>query len=122
MGLLLLTWGFVLSFSECNCSDEGAVDNICNHVTGQCTCQPYVTGLTCGTCEQNAYNYTRAGCMPCNCDDDGSIDLQCHEVGWVPPDSYQQGTGGLCFSPSRGGLGLYLLCTAGIDPSLASPC
>lgn len=63
--------------TPCNCSSVGAVSNVCNNVTGYCNCRQYVTGKSCDSCEENAFNFTRSGCMPCNCDSDGSTDLQC---------------------------------------------
>lgn len=64
----------------CNCSSVGAINNVCNNMTGYCDCQPYVTGKLCDKCEQYAFNYTSSGCLPCNCDGDGSSDLQCDSV------------------------------------------
>ena len=75
---LLVMMSFILP--GCNCSGVGAVSNVCNNVTGYCDCQPYVTGKSCDRCEQNAYNYTKAGCLPCNCNLYGSTDLQCDSV------------------------------------------
>ena len=72
----------------CNCSSVGAVSNVCNNMTGYCDCQPYVTGKACGRCEQNAYNYTKFGCLPCNCDGGGSSDLQCDSVSAALPGSH----------------------------------
>lgn len=56
---------------------KGAFSNVCNNMTGYCNCRQYVTGKSCDRCEQNAFNFTRTGCMPCNCNSDGSTDLQC---------------------------------------------
>ena len=67
-------------FAACNCSMEGAFSNVCNNMTGYCNCRQYVTGKSCDRCEQNAFNFTRTGCMPCNCNSDGSTDLQCDPV------------------------------------------
>ena len=71
---------FHSSFPACICSSVGAVSNVCNNMTGSCFCQPYVTGRLCDRCEENAFNYTKYGCMPCNCNSDGSNDLQCDSV------------------------------------------
>ena len=70
----------VCILAACNCSSVGAVSNVCNNVTGYCNCRQYVTGKSCDSCEENAFNFTRSGCMPCNCDSDGSTDLQCDLV------------------------------------------
>lgn len=56
---------------------KGAFSNVCNNMTGYCNCRQNVTGKSCDRCEQNAFNFTRTGCMPCNCNSDGSTDLQC---------------------------------------------
>ena len=72
----------LLSFlvTGCNCSSVGAVNNVCNNMTGDCDCEPFVTGKSCDRCEQYAYNYTEFGCLPCNCSSFGSTDLQCDSV------------------------------------------
>lgn len=38
-------------FPACTCDGIGAFHNVCNHVTGDCVCKPYVTGMNCSACQ-----------------------------------------------------------------------
>ena len=49
--------------------------------SGQCLCQPGVTGLTCDRCKQDFYGFSLQGCSPCDCFQPGSITNQCDSIG-----------------------------------------
>lgn len=49
-------------FPACTCDGIGAFHNVCNHVTGDCVCKPYVTGMNCSACQvRNRWYYYEAG-------------------------------------------------------------
>ena len=41
----------------------GASSDICDKVTGQCTCKDHVVGRVCHECEDNYYNLQDTGCQ-----------------------------------------------------------
>ena len=66
---------------ECGCSATGAVGSECNVTSGQCECQPGVTGQTCNACQQDFYGFSDQGCAACDCFQPGSITNQCNANG-----------------------------------------
>ncbi|XP_066271321.1 laminin subunit alpha-2-like [Branchiostoma lanceolatum] len=52
---------------ECACDQSGSLSPICDQVTGECQCQPGITGRACDQC-QPRYALTERGCI--NCDDE----------------------------------------------------
>ncbi|XP_068694373.1 laminin subunit beta-1-like isoform X2 [Montipora foliosa] len=77
------TWGNATQqqCQACTCDETGAYHHVCNDVTGQCQCKPYVTGMNCSICEPYSYNFTSSGCTTCRCNTNGSLSLQCNESG-----------------------------------------
>lgn len=63
----------------CECSDFGAVNNLCNPVDGKCTCKPNYSGQLCDQCAVGYANATLM-CPPCECDRNGAIDENCDPV------------------------------------------
>ncbi|XP_042191375.1 laminin subunit beta-4 [Callorhinchus milii] len=54
---------------------------MCNQVTGQCPCLPYVFGNYCEQCAPNFWNLgSGRGCQPCYCDSRNSINTQCDQI------------------------------------------
>lgn len=52
----VLVW--LMSFySACQCSVLGSYQTPCNPVTGQCECQPGITGQRCDRCLSGAYDF-----------------------------------------------------------------
>ena len=47
---------------NCNCNPLGSTSNECDITTGQCQCQPGVTGLKCDTCMRYHYGFSSTGC------------------------------------------------------------
>jgi len=47
---------------RCNCNPIGSTNGQCDIVTGQCECQPGVTGLQCERCEVNFFGFSSSGC------------------------------------------------------------
>ncbi|KAM8831426.1 laminin subunit alpha-2 isoform 5-T5 [Spinachia spinachia] len=50
----------------CHCNSFGSKSFDCDE-TGQCRCQPGVTGPKCDRCSRGFYNFQEGGCTPCNC-------------------------------------------------------
>ena len=42
---------------ECNCDENGSVDNICNKLTGNCYCTNKYTGKQCSQCKNGYFGY-----------------------------------------------------------------
>ena len=52
------------TFSDCDCSNYGSVDNDCDPCTRLCTCKPNVTGRRCDECEAEHYGIEGGeGCL-----------------------------------------------------------
>lgn len=47
---------------RCNCHALGSTSGQCDIRTGQCECQPGVTGRHCDTCESNHFGFGSEGC------------------------------------------------------------
>lgn len=47
---------------RCNCHALGSTSGQCDIQTGQCECQPGVTGRHCDTCEGNHFGFGSEGC------------------------------------------------------------
>ena len=43
--------------SDCSCSEKGSISLICDKETGQCPCQPNVSGRQCETCQDGFKEY-----------------------------------------------------------------
>ncbi len=69
------------SFLDCNCHAVGSMDNVCDSITGQCSCKTNVVARDCSQCHIHTYNMSHDGCMPCTCNADGSNSLQCDDTG-----------------------------------------
>jgi hypothetical protein len=71
-------------YIECVCNKEGTTpgfEDTCNHVTGQCKCQPDVEGLQCDRCAEGYWNLgSGKGCQQCDCCEVGSEITICNQV------------------------------------------
>eukprot|EP00079_Xenopus_tropicalis_P035929 XP_017949700.1 PREDICTED: laminin subunit alpha-2 isoform X3 [Xenopus tropicalis] len=50
----------------CNCNSFGSKSFDCDD-SGQCRCQPGVTGKKCDHCDHGFYDFQEGGCTPCEC-------------------------------------------------------
>ncbi|KAK1879358.1 hypothetical protein KUDE01_027481, partial [Dissostichus eleginoides] len=66
---------------RCNCNPIGSTNGQCDITSGQCECQPGVTGGHCERCEENSFGFSASGCKPCDCDPEGSASAQCQDDG-----------------------------------------
>ncbi|KAI5940642.1 Usherin [Manis javanica] len=67
----------------CSCHATGAVNHICNSLTGQCVCQDAsITGQSCDHCEDLYFGFDpqTGRCQPCNCHVSGALNETCHLV------------------------------------------
>jgi laminin alpha 1/2 len=60
----------------CECSDHGAVNNVCDPATGKCICQPNFTGKLCNQCDIG-YTNVSLKCVSCDCNSNGSKNQNC---------------------------------------------
>ena len=67
-----LTTTNVNGCQPCLCSETGATSQLCNTVSGQCTCKSNVASRQCDRCVSGFFNLT-TGCMPCRCSVRGSV-------------------------------------------------
>lgn len=63
----------------CECSDHGAINNLCDPVNGMCTCKSNYVGQLCDSCAVGYANAT-IHCPPCECHLNGSIDEICDAI------------------------------------------
>ncbi|CDQ57479.1 unnamed protein product [Oncorhynchus mykiss] len=52
--------------APCNCNSFGSKSFDCDE-SGQCRCQPGVTGPKCDRCAPGHFNFQEGGCAPCQC-------------------------------------------------------
>nr|XP_012315082.1 usherin isoform X2 [Aotus nancymaae] len=67
----------------CSCHTAGAVNHICNSLTGQCVCQDASTaGQHCDQCKDRYFGFDpqTGRCQPCNCHLSGALNETCHLV------------------------------------------
>ncbi|KAM9109657.1 usherin isoform 1-T1 [Megaptera novaeangliae] len=67
----------------CSCHKTGAVNHICNNLTGQCVCQDdSIAGQSCDHCKELYFGFDPlAGrCQPCSCHLSGALNETCHSV------------------------------------------
>uniref|UniRef100_A0A8B9UBN4 Laminin subunit gamma 3 n=1 Tax=Anas zonorhyncha TaxID=75864 RepID=A0A8B9UBN4_9AVES len=48
--------------ASCECHPAGSRDSGCHALTGQCSCQPGVTGLRCDRCDHGFFGFSAKGC------------------------------------------------------------
>ncbi|KAL1130902.1 hypothetical protein AAG570_012143, partial [Ranatra chinensis] len=71
---------------QCRCSAKGTEEStgglvLCDQLTGQCKCKPFVVGTNCDQCQVGYYNIgSGKGCEPCDCDSLGSTNSSCDVV------------------------------------------
>ena len=70
--------------TACACNVPGALDQICNPITGQCNCRTGRTNRQCDACLTNFYPDPAGSgvCLPCLCSPTGSTSLQCNTNGF----------------------------------------
>ncbi|XP_025159598.1 laminin subunit alpha-1 isoform X2 [Harpegnathos saltator] len=64
---------------ECDC-DVGALNGLCDSVSGICRCAPGVVGSRCDHCDMDHYGLTSDGCNRCGCSSFGSTSSACDIV------------------------------------------
>ncbi|XP_041744472.1 laminin subunit beta-3 isoform X2 [Coregonus clupeaformis] len=80
MGYYGLTASNLLGCTKCSCSAEGSLSSVCDPVSGQCPCRPYLQGLTCDLCSHGYWNPSSPrGCVPCRCDPTNSHGDTCDQ-------------------------------------------
>ncbi|XP_004700202.1 usherin [Echinops telfairi] len=81
--------GFYISPSNatgclpCSCHITGAVNQICDSLTGQCVCQDTsIAGQNCDHCKDHyfGFDHQTGRCQPCNCHLSGALNETCHSV------------------------------------------
>lgn len=79
-------WGLAgdkpLGCDACACNTSGTVNgtNVCDKVTGTCSCKQNIEGATCNQCKNLTFNYDSTnplGCTSCDCDPGASRQLSC---------------------------------------------
>lgn len=63
--------------STCDCNSIGSIDDACDSVTGQCTCKPGVTGVSCDQCISGYHSFSGDGCQECSCTEMGAVNNSC---------------------------------------------
>ena len=51
----------------CDCDSVGSINQICDQIGGNCSCQPGVGGRRCDQCLPGFYSLSATGCSPCQC-------------------------------------------------------
>ena len=52
---------------ECECDEEGSVDNTCTETDGKCTCKEHIIGEKCAECEEEFFGFPNCeGMYICN--------------------------------------------------------
>lgn len=70
-----------LGCSECSCSPDSSLSDVCDPVTGQCPCRAHFHGLSCQVCSKGYWQPALSGqCQPCNCDPTRSYGDTCDQV------------------------------------------
>ncbi|XP_076279706.1 wing blister isoform X1 [Lasioglossum baleicum] len=64
---------------ECDC-DVGALDEVCDPLTGECRCADGVLGFRCDRCNVDHYGLSVGGCKGCRCSNLGSTTTACDIV------------------------------------------
>ncbi|EQB78595.1 usherin isoform A [Camelus ferus] len=67
----------------CSCHTAGAVNHICDSLTGQCVCQDAsIAGQGCDHCKDLYFGFDpqTGRCQPCNCHLSGALNETCHLV------------------------------------------
>ena len=49
-----MIWILHIYSLECECNEEGSVDNTCDEVSGKCTCKEHIVG---DKCDQSSEEY-----------------------------------------------------------------
>lgn len=63
----------------CECSDSGAINNLCDPIDGNCNCKSNYVGQLCDQCAVGYANVSLF-CPPCECDKSGSTDENCDPI------------------------------------------
>ncbi|XP_055635054.1 laminin subunit alpha-1 isoform X2 [Toxorhynchites rutilus septentrionalis] len=63
----------------CSCSEVGALENVCDVLTGQCICKPHYGGRMCSECDSGFGNLD-LDCPACGCHANGSVSNICDKV------------------------------------------
>ena len=78
----------------CECHVQGTIQSayqvsgrnyetalLCDQLTGQCNCKPYVWGRQCDQCMPDYFNISHPeGCQSCDCDPIGSVGRSCDQL------------------------------------------
>ena len=69
-----------LGCSACQCSPVGSISDVCDPITGVCSCKPGVGGPLCDQCLSGFFGYSESGCQPCSCHSVGSLSPICNST------------------------------------------
>ncbi|EAT47381.1 AAEL001477-PA [Aedes aegypti] len=73
-------WGLPDEGCEpCSCSEIGALENVCDVITGQCICKARYGGRRCDECD-SGYGNLDLDCPACECHANGSANGVCHKL------------------------------------------
>nr|XP_029715798.1 laminin subunit alpha-1-like [Aedes albopictus] len=73
-------WGLPDEGCEpCSCSEVGALENVCDVITGQCICKARYGGRRCDECD-SGYGNLDLDCPACECHVNGSAGGVCHKL------------------------------------------
>ena len=66
----------------CNCNPQGARDNFCDSLTGQCLCLTNIRGRQCDQCYRGMFNFPYCKHCQCNghaeeCEDTTGVCINC---------------------------------------------
>lgn len=64
---------------RCNCDPIGSTNGQCDITSGQCECQPGVTGQHCERCDVNFFGFSSSGCKRKD-DDDVASKVFCSDI------------------------------------------
>ncbi|XP_047437735.1 laminin subunit beta-3-like [Mugil cephalus] len=70
-----------LGCTKCSCFGAGSLSDVCDQVTGQCSCRPHFHGLNCDKCSQGYWRpFLSDRCEPCGCDPTRSSSDSCDQL------------------------------------------
>ncbi|XP_030584440.1 laminin subunit beta-3 [Archocentrus centrarchus] len=70
-----------LGCTQCSCSPDGSLSDVCDPLTGKCPCRPHFHGMTCNLCAKGYWKpFLSGSCKPCSCDPTRSTSDSCDQL------------------------------------------